>query len=99
MLEREACEARSLLNRLAEMLTQEPIKDLQQQNDSHHNDFQQSDLVKAQNLIKQFGLTSGLLFDLITKENKKNRLIFNMLRYSSNICSSTRTSFNFTRMF
>jgi hypothetical protein len=64
MLEREACEARSLLNRLADMLVQESAKDLkrnglQEQNVSHDSDDQQSNLVKSQNLLKQFGLLSG----------------------------------------
>jgi hypothetical protein len=64
MLEREACEARSLLNRLADMLVQESAKDLkrnglQEQNVSNDIDDRQSDIVKSQNLIKQFGLLSG----------------------------------------
>jgi hypothetical protein len=67
MLEREACEARSLLNRLADMLVQESAKDLkrnglQEQNVSNEVEDRQSNLVKSQNLIKQFGLLSGLYF-------------------------------------
>jgi hypothetical protein len=67
MLEREACEARSLLNRLADMLVQESVKDLkrnglQEQNVSNDVDDKQSNLVKSQNLLKQFSLTSGLFF-------------------------------------
>lgn len=63
-LEREACEARSLLNRLADMLAQESIKDvqrnaLQEQNFIQDDDEKQSNLVKSQNLLKQFGLASG----------------------------------------
>ncbi len=64
ILEREACEARSLLNRLADMLVQESTKDLkrnglQEQNVSNDYDDKQSNLVKSQNLIKQFSVTSG----------------------------------------
>ena len=64
MLEREACEARSLLNRLADMIAQELIKNLkrnglQEQMMNSDTDEQQTNLVKSQNLIKQFGLPSG----------------------------------------
>lgn len=64
VLEREACEARSLLNRLADMLVQESSKDLrknglQDQINLNDSDEKQSNLVKSQNLIKQYGLTSG----------------------------------------
>jgi hypothetical protein len=66
ILEREACEARSLLNRLADMLVQESIKDfkksgLQEQNVSTTltDDDKQSALSKCQNLLKQFSLSSG----------------------------------------
>ena len=64
-LEREACEARSLLNRLADMLVQESAKDLkrnglQEQNTSTDDEEKHSTLVKSQNLLKQFSLTSGM---------------------------------------
>jgi hypothetical protein len=47
------------------MLVQESAKDLkrnglQEQNVSHEIDDQQASLVKSQNLLKQFGLSSGL---------------------------------------
>ncbi len=64
-LEREACEARSLLNRLADRLVIESAKELsrnglQELNVSNDVDEKQSNIVKSQNLIKQFGLLSGL---------------------------------------
>jgi hypothetical protein len=66
ILEREACEARSLLNRLADMLVQESAKDLKRNglhdNIAQDNDDKQSNLVKSQNLIKQFGLLSGMIY-------------------------------------
>lgn len=100
ILEREACEARSLLNRLADMLVQESAKDLkryglQEQNVSNDIDDKESNLVKSQNLLKQFGLLSGLIFCQI----KKIESIHFFFRDSSNICSSSRTSFNITNMF
>jgi hypothetical protein len=54
------------------MLVQESAKDLkksglQEQNVSNDDDDKQSNLVKSQNLLKQFGLTSGIYF-----VNKKN---------------------------
>lgn len=63
-LEREACEARSLLNRLADMLVVEAAKDLkrnglQEQAGSNEADDRESVVVKSQNLIKQFNLLSG----------------------------------------
>jgi len=74
VLEREACEARSLLNRLADMLVQESAKDLkrsglQEQNVSNDTDDKQTNLVKSQNLLKQFSLTSGIFLKI------KERLI------------------------
>jgi len=47
------------------MLVQESAKDLkrhglQEQNFSHESDDQQASHVKSQNLLKQFGLSSGL---------------------------------------
>ena len=64
MLEREAREARSLLNRLADILVQEAAKEMkrsgiQEQLLSNDDDEKQSTLVKSQNLLKQFSLTSG----------------------------------------
>ena len=64
MLEREAREARSLLNRLADILVQEAAKDMkrsgiQEQVLSNDDDEKQSTLVKSQNLLKQFSLPSG----------------------------------------
>ncbi|CAF4381376.1 unnamed protein product, partial [Rotaria sordida] len=62
-LEREVCEARSLLNNVADMSAQQSVRylrrnGLQEQNSSQENDEKQSNLVKSQNLLKQFGLTS-----------------------------------------
>ena len=63
-LEREACEARSLLNRLADMLVQESVKDLrrggsQDASTQMDDEEKQSMLIKCQNLLKQFSLSSG----------------------------------------
>ncbi|CAF4384716.1 unnamed protein product, partial [Rotaria sordida] len=62
-LEREVCEAQSLLNNVADMFAQQSVRylrrdGLQEQNSSQENDEKQSNLVKSQNLLKQFGLTS-----------------------------------------
>lgn len=63
-LEREACEARSLLNRLADMLVQDAAKDLkrhglQEQGSGSDIDDREAIMVKSQNLIKQINLLSG----------------------------------------
>lgn len=63
-LEREACEARSLLNRLADMLVSESQKDLKRNGLAEHataNDSEevQTNLMKSQNLVQQFGFASG----------------------------------------
>lgn len=64
-LEREACEARSLLNRLADVLVQDAAKDLkrhglQEQGTGGDIDDREAIVVKSQNLIKQFNLLSGM---------------------------------------
>ena len=79
-LEREACEARSLLNRLADMLVQESAKEikrigLQEQNASTDDEEKQSTLVKSQNLLRQFSLTSGMP---CTRRSKEKRLFLDI---------------------
>jgi hypothetical protein len=54
------------------MLVQESAKDLkksglQEQNVSNDDDDKQSNLVKSQNLLKQFSLTSGILIKIKEK--------------------------------
>ena len=64
-LERDACEGRALLNhRLADMLAQESMKDLQRGGSQDpaatvDEEEKQSMLIKCQNLLKQFSLSSG----------------------------------------
>jgi hypothetical protein len=75
-LEREACEARSLLNRLADMLVQESMKDIKrhglyEQNVSLDSDDKQSSMIRAQNLLRQFSLTSGSLLVIDQSKNKR----------------------------
>ncbi|CAF3919323.1 unnamed protein product, partial [Rotaria sp. Silwood1] len=84
-LEREACEARSLLNRLADMLAQDAIKDLQRNglqepNVSQDNDDKQSSLVKSQNLLKQFGLISDNrpIFVQVQERHSTSPICFNL---------------------
>lgn len=97
-LEREACEARSLLNRLADMLAQESAKDLQrhglqEQNVSQDIEDKQSNIVKSQNLLHQFSLTSGLNF-----RNVKVFSYEHLFRYSTGICARSRTAFIVSNM-
>ncbi|CAF1223554.1 unnamed protein product [Adineta steineri] len=68
-LEREACEARSLLNRLADMLVQESLKDLkrvglQEQNTTSDTDEKQTSSLKA-----QFQFDASALYKWIVKNN------------------------------
>ncbi|CAF1453833.1 unnamed protein product [Adineta steineri] len=76
-LEGEACEARSLLNRLANMLVQE-------QNDI---DDKQISPVKSQNLLKQFGLISDIrpVFVQVQEQHSTSPICFNL---SSSLYSS-----------
>jgi len=91
-LEREACEARSLLNRIADMIVQDLVKK------SKHKEFpydqfasdtdeQQTNLVKAQNLIKQFGLASDncRILVQVQERDSPSPICFNP---SSSLCSS-----------
>lgn len=64
-LEPEACEARSLLNRLADIIVQEAVKDIrkpssQEEISTSEAEEKQSELMKCQNLLKQFALNSGI---------------------------------------
>lgn len=91
-LEREACEARSLLNRLADMLVQDAAKDLkrhglQEQGSGSDIDDREAIMVKSQNLIKQINLLSGTKDDQRLDENF-------FFRHSTGFRSSSRTSFN-----
>ncbi|UJR15173.1 hypothetical protein I4U23_002134 [Adineta vaga] len=91
-LEREACEARSLLNRLADMLVIESQKDLkrngiQEHGSSHENDENQTNLMKSQNLLKQFRLTSDIrpVFVQVQERHSTSPICFNL---SSSLYSS-----------
>ncbi|CAF4555725.1 unnamed protein product [Rotaria sp. Silwood1] len=88
-LEREACEARSSLNGniiFADILAQESVKDLQR-NGLQENDEKQSNLVKSQNLLQQFGLTSDIrpIFVQVQERHSTSPICFNL---SSSLYSS-----------
>ena len=101
-LEREACEARSLLNRLADMLVLEAAKDLkrnglQDQIRSSETDDREAVVVKSQNLIKQFNLLSGE-HEEKKRPNFRREFSFLNCRHSTGACSSTRTTFNISNL-
>ncbi|CAF1392119.1 unnamed protein product [Adineta steineri] len=93
-LEGEACEARSLLNRLVDTLVQE-------QNDI---DDKQISPVKSQNLLKQFGLISDIrpVFVQVQEQHSTSPICFNLSSslYSSpidivaNVISSKLSAYN-----
>lgn len=92
VLEREACEARSLLNRLADMLVQESTKDLkryglQDQNVSNDIDDKKSVIDKAQKLFIQFNLVSDIrpIFVQVQERHSTSPICFNL---SSSLYSS-----------
>lgn len=84
-LEREACEARSLLNRLADMLVQESVKDLrrggsQDASTQMDDEEKQSMLIKCQNLLKQFSLSSDVrpIFVQVQERHSVSPICFNL---------------------
>ncbi|CAF1486217.1 unnamed protein product [Didymodactylos carnosus] len=84
-LEREACEARSLLNRLADMLAQETIKEqkrtgLPQQISFYTEEEEQRTMIENQNLLKQFSVTSELrnVYVQVQERNTTAPVCFNI---------------------
>ncbi|CAF4399594.1 unnamed protein product, partial [Adineta steineri] len=81
-LEGEACEIRSLLNRLANMLVQESVKDLKRNGLQEQNDIDDKQIspVKSQNLLKQFGLISDIrpVFVQVQEQHSTSPICFNL---------------------